>query len=59
MGANSTQAAGVLIFLLAFVILAAAMAAGGNLFLILTAVAALAVAAGIFLRAKSWEREEG
>ncbi len=58
MGANSTQALGVTLFLLAFVVMAAAMAMGGNLALLLTSVAILAVSAGILLKAKPWEELE-
>ncbi len=58
MGANSTQALGVALFLVAFVVLAAAMAMGGNPALLAISMTILAVSAGVLLRAKSWEEVE-
>lgn len=58
MGANSTQALGVTMFLAAFVIMAAAMASDGNLLLLLLSIVILAVAVGIFRKAKPWEGVE-
>lgn len=58
MGANSTQALGVTLFMLAFVTMGAAMAMGGNLALLLTSVAVLAVSAAVLLKAKPWEELE-
>jgi len=59
MGANSTQAAGLLVFLLAFVVLAADLASGGNLVLSALGLGMLGLSAGIFLRARPWEHQEG
>lgn len=53
--ANSTQAAGIAIFLVAFVLLAGALAAGGSWLLILAAVTGLAISSGIFLKVKPQE----
>ncbi len=58
MGANRTQALGVAVFLLAFVIIAAGMALGGSLPLILIGLGLLAVSFGFSLRAKPWEQVE-
>jgi hypothetical protein len=58
MGSNSTQALGVIVFVLAFVMMAAGAALGGNLLLILLAVALLAASVGIFLNVKPWENRE-
>jgi hypothetical protein len=57
MGANSTQAGGVTVFLLAFVLLAYGLADGGILFELIGAVL-LAAAAGLFLKCKPWEHTE-
>ena len=59
MGANSTQAAGLLVFLLAFVVLAADLACGGNPVLTALGLGMLGLSAGIFLRARPWEHQEG
>jgi membrane protein implicated in regulation of membrane protease activity len=58
MGANATQAYGVALFLIAFVLLAAGLAGGG----IIPSVLGLAALAGsilMFVRAKPWEQLEG
>ena len=55
MGANSTQALGITLFLVSFTVMAAAMAMGGNLPLLLVSIAILAASAGIFRKAKPWE----
>ena len=57
MGANSTQALGILVFLLAFVLVAAAMA-GGGLLAAAGAVVLLAVSIFLFLKCKPWEHQE-
>lgn len=57
MGANPTQARGVLMFLVAFVLLAAGLA-GGRMILLLGALAVLGVSAALFLRCKPWEHQE-
>ena len=58
MGANRTQALGLLAFLIAFVLVAGG-AAGGGLLLIIVGLVVLAVSLGIFLKAKPWETREG
>lgn len=58
MGANPTQARGVLMFLVAFVLLAAGLA-GGRMILLLGALVGLGVSAAIFLRCKPWEHSGG
>ena len=58
MGANATQALAIVMFLVAFTLLAGAMFAGGNLLLILLFLVAAAVSAGLFLKAKPWEHME-
>ncbi len=58
MGANSTQAVGLLIFLLAGVALAVGIALGGSFPLIILALVLLAASAGVLLRIKSREHEE-
>jgi hypothetical protein len=58
MGANPTQALGVALFLLSFVVMAGAMSMGGNLPLLLISLVILGVSGGVFLRAKPWEQRE-
>ena len=58
MGANPTQAQGVLLFLVAFVLLAGGFAAGGSIMYILGGLALLAVACGLFMKCKPWEQRE-
>ena len=57
MGANTTQAAGLLVFLLAFTCLAAGLAGGGFILLVL-AVAMLAGSAFLFMKCKPWEHQD-
>ena len=57
MGANPTQAVGVTLFLLAFVMLAGAMA-GGGILLIAGFLALLGVSIAAFLKCKPWEHEK-
>jgi hypothetical protein len=58
MGSNPTQALGVLLFLVAFALLAGAFAGGGLLagvgFLI-----CLGASVALFLKCKPWEHQEG
>lgn len=54
MGANATQAAGILIFLIAFTVLAGSFA-GGGILLALLGLALLAGAAFVFLKTKAPE----
>ena len=58
MGAHSTQGLAILMFLVAFTFLAAAMFGGGNLLLILLFLAGAAVSLVLFQKAKSWEHME-
>ena len=58
MAANSTQALGVVMFLVAAALLAAALAAGGSIVLILAGLVALAYAISLFIRAKPLEKME-
>ena len=58
MGANRTQALGLLAFLVAFVLLAGA-AAGGGLLIAAIGLVVLAVSLGIFRKARPWENLEG
>ena len=58
MGANPTQAQGVLLFFVAFVLIAAGLASGGSLILILAGLAALGVSCALFLKCKPWEHKE-
>jgi hypothetical protein len=57
MGANPTQAIGITLFLIAFVLLAGAMAGGGILclvgFLLL-----LGISVATFMKAKPWENQK-
>jgi hypothetical protein len=56
MGANSTQAVGIVFMLLGFILLAGAFAEGGIL-LALSALVLLGVAAFFFKKCKSWEEQ--
>ena len=58
MGANPTQAQGLTLFLLAFVLIAAGLASGGNMLYILIGLGLLAAACGLFLKCKPWEHRE-
>ncbi|HLN01452.1 MAG TPA: hypothetical protein VK335_19345 [Bryobacteraceae bacterium] len=58
MGANPTQAYGVIVFFLAFVALAAAFALGGSTALLIIAVVLLGGAVAICLKCKPWENAE-
>ena len=57
MGANSTQATGIVFLLIGFVLLAGAFAGGGAL-LAIGAVVFLGVSCFFFLKAKPWEHRE-
>jgi hypothetical protein len=57
MGANSTQAVGVTIFLLAFTALSVGLARGGVIYFLLT-LALLGVSVAIFLKCKPLENAE-
>jgi len=56
MGANSTQAVGVLLFLVAFVLLAGAFA-GGGILLALGFAVSLGGSVVMFLKCRPWEHE--
>ncbi len=58
MGANSTQAQAVALFLIAMTFIAAGFAADLNWLLIITGLALLGGSAALFLKCKSWELEE-
>jgi len=55
MGANSTQAQGLAVFLIAFVCIAAGFAADINYLLVGLGVVLLAGSAALFLKCKPWE----
>jgi hypothetical protein len=57
MGANSTQAVGLAIFLVAFTLIPAGIA-GGGILVSLIGVVLLAVSLGVFLKARPWEEVE-
>lgn len=60
MGANVVQAQGLLAFLIAFVLIAAAAAVGGtgSMLLLAMGIVALAVSAALFRKCKPWEHRE-
>ena len=58
MGANPTQAQGVVLFFIAFVLLASGFAAGGNFMYIIAGLAMLAGACALFMKCKPWEHRE-
>jgi len=57
-GANPTQALALLVFLIGFVLISCSLFIGGNMVLLLAGIVALAVAGGIFLKAKPMEQAE-
>jgi len=59
MGANPTQAQGLVMFILAFDLIAAGLASGGSVMYILIGLALLAAACGLFMKCKPWEHREG
>jgi hypothetical protein len=58
MGANSTQAQGVALFLIAFAVLAAGFAAAYNFILILIGLVILAASVVLFTKCKPWEHAD-
>ena len=58
MGANPTQALGVVLFIVAFVLFAAGLAADVSILLLGLGVAVLAASVGVFLKCKPWEHIE-
>ena len=57
MGANPTQSQALMLFLIAFVLLAAGMA-GGNIIFILGFVVFFGASIALFLKCKPWEHQE-
>lgn len=57
MGANPTQAVGITLFLIAFVLLAGAMAGGGILYL-LGFLVLLGISIAMFMKCKPWEDQK-
>ena len=57
MGANPTQAVGITLFLIAFAILAGALAGGGILFF-LGFLVLLGVSVAMFVKCKPWEHQK-
>jgi hypothetical protein len=58
MGANSTQAQALTLFLLAFVSISAGLAADINYLWVVVGLALLAGSAGLFMKCKPWENKE-
>ena len=58
MGANPTQAKGVGLFFIAFVLIAAGLAADINFLYLLLGLVLLAAAIVLFLKCKPWEQVE-
>ena len=58
MGSNPTQARGVALFLIAFVLICAGLAAGGNVILLAAGLAVLVFSFVLFLKCKPWEHQE-
>jgi hypothetical protein len=59
MGANSTQAQALVLFLAAFVFISAGLAADINYLWLIVGIALLAGSAVLFLKCKPWEHKEG
>lgn len=57
MGANPTQAVGVTLFLIAFTLLAGALAGGGILY-VLGFLVLLGLSIAVFIKAKPWEHQK-
>jgi glucose dehydrogenase len=58
MGANPTQAQGVVLFFIAFILIAAGFASGGSIMYIAGGLVLLAVSCGLFIKCKPWEHRE-
>ena len=58
MGANPTQAQGVVLFLIAFVLIAAGLAEDINYLYLLIGLVLLAGSIALFLKCKPWEHNE-
>lgn len=59
MGSNPTQAFGILLFFIAFALIAAGMAMSGNIMFLTVGIVVLAASLMMFLKAKPWEQQEG
>lgn len=59
MGANSTQAQGVVLFLAAWVCIAAGLAGDINYLWLVVGLALLAASVVVFMKCKPWEHKEG
>lgn len=57
MGANPTQAVGIALFLIAFVLLAGGLAGGGILY-ILGFLVLLGISIAMFMKCKPWEHQK-
>ena len=57
MGANSTQAVAIVLFLIGFTLLAGAFA-GGGMILVLGAIVLIGVSCFFFLKCKPWENQK-
>ena len=58
MGANSTQAQALILFLIAFICIAGSFAANLNWLLMILGLVLLAAAIALFLKCKPWEQRE-
>jgi hypothetical protein len=58
MGANTTQAQAVLLFLIAFTLIALGLAADISIISLLVGFVLLAASIGLFLKCKPWEHRE-
>ncbi len=58
MGANSTQAQAVVLFLVAFTLIAAGVAGNISFVPLLSGLVLLGVSVGLFLKCKPWEHKE-
>jgi hypothetical protein len=58
MGANPTQAHGLVLFLIAFTLIAAGLAADVNYLLVVLGVLLLGASITLFLKCKPWEHNE-
>ena len=58
MGANSTQAQGLLLFLVGFVLIAGGLAANISYLYLLVGLVLLGASSALFLKCKPWEHKE-
>lgn len=58
MGANPTQAQGVLLFLVGFTLIAAGLAENIGVIWLLLGLVSVGISIGLFLKAKPWEHNE-